>query len=143
MISATPHISFPVGVPLFVDKMFHELNLNTIIHPLKLRGINLSAILRGMISYKLTENFSLKRCHEWLTSPEILEYYHLDSFSLKTLYRALETLGESFGLIMNYVQDYLFSHYSFETTDEYLDWSSLILWGDKAELGEYGYSRDH
>jgi len=143
MISATPHISFPVGVSLFVDKMFHELNLNTIIHPLKLRGTNLSTILRGMISYKLTENFSLKRCHEWLTSPEILEYYHLDSFSLKTLYRALEILGESFGLIMDYVQDYLFSHYSFETTDEYLDWTSLILWGDKAELGEYGYSRDH
>ncbi|MDO4802979.1 MAG: transposase [Prevotellaceae bacterium] len=143
MISATPHISFPVGVSLFVDKMFRELNLDSIICPLKMRGTNLCSILRGMISYKLTENFSIKRCHVWMNTPEILDYYHLNPFSLKTLYRALETLGDSFGLILNSIQDYLFSHYSFETTDEYLDWTSLILWGDKADLGEYGYSRDH
>ena len=64
MISVTPHISFPVGVPLFVDKMFRELNLDSIIRPLKMRGTNLCSILRGIISYKLTENFSIKRCHE-------------------------------------------------------------------------------
>lgn len=83
---------------------------------------------------KLAENFNIKRCHAWMNTPEIHDNYHLNSFSLKTLYRALEILGESFGLIQNYVQDYLFSHYSFETTYEYLDWTSLILWGDRADL---------
>jgi transposase len=24
-----------------------------------------------------------------------------------------------------------------------MDWSSLILWGDKSSIGKYGYSRDH
>ena len=97
LISATPHRSFPVRVSLFVDKMFRELNLDSIIRPLKMRGTNLCPIFRGIISYKLTENFSIKRCHAWMNTLEILDYYHLNSFSLKTLYRALEILGESFG----------------------------------------------
>ena len=37
----------------------------------------------------------------------------------------------------------MFDKYDFEHTDINLDWTSLILYGDKCKLGKYGYSRDH
>lgn len=37
----------------------------------------------------------------------------------------------------------MFQKYDFEHTDINLDWTSLILYGDKSKLGKYGYSRDH
>ncbi len=41
------------------------------------------------------------------------------------------------------IQDRLFQIYNFEHTDINLDWTSLVLYGDKSKLGKYGYSRDH
>jgi transposase len=33
--------------------------------------------------------------------------------------------------------------YDFPHTDVNMDWTSFVLWGTKAQLGEYGYSRGH
>ena len=37
----------------------------------------------------------------------------------------------------------MFSKYDFDHTDINVDWTSIILYGDKCPLGKYGYSRDH
>jgi transposase len=37
----------------------------------------------------------------------------------------------------------LFSKYDFDHTDINMDWTSIVLYGDKCPLGKYGYSRDH
>ena len=67
----------------------------------------------------------------------------MKSFEQKTLYRAIEMIGENYQEIILDLQDVLFSQYDFEHTDINMDWSSLILWGNKSTLGKYGYSRDY
>lgn len=97
----------------------------------------------SLTAYKLSDNFSIKRAHSWLMQPETREYYNLPSFTGKTLYRLLETLGQNSAFIISGLQDRIFSRCQFEHTDVNLDWTSLVLHGSASPLGKYGYSRDH
>ena len=67
------------------------------------------------MSYKLTDNFSIKNAHAWINREEVISD----------------------------IQDQLFNRYNFEHTNINMDWTSIVLHGDKAPLGKYGYSRDH
>ena len=37
----------------------------------------------------------------------------------------------------------LFARYEFEHTNINMDWTSIVLHGNEAKLGKYGYSHDH
>jgi transposase len=100
-------------------------------------------LLQALISYKLNENFSIKRAHEWINREEVLEIFDLEAFGERTLYRTLETIGENREEIISDIQDVLFDRYKFEHTDINMDWTSIVLHGKEAKLGKYGYSRDH
>ena len=132
-----------VGTALAVKKYSKKLDFKHIFSKFKQRGISLKGLVEALISYKLSENLSLTRGSDWINRDEVLEEFDLESFEQKTLYRALETVGEHYQEVILDLQDRLFSLYDFESTDVNLDWSSLILWGNKANLGKYGYSRDH
>ena len=93
------------------------------------------------MSYKLTDNFSIHQAHEWINQDEVLEVFELDTFNRRALYRVLGTIGANKDEIMSDIQDRLFERYEFEHTN--MDWTSIVLHGDKAPLGKYGYSRDH
>lgn len=109
----------------------------------KTRGININNLLPALISYKLTDNFSIKKAHEWINQLEVLEEFTLDSFSERTLYRVLDIIGSNREEIICDLQNVLFSRYDFEHTNINMDWTSIVLHGSEASLGKYGYSRDH
>jgi len=119
------------------------LNFGDIFGKHKTRGIDINGLLQALISYKLTDNFSIKRSHDWITRPEVLAEFNLPPFSERTLYRVLETLGANRDEIISDLQDVLFARYDFEHTDTNMDWTSIVLHGTEAKLGKYGYSRDH
>ena len=123
--------------------MFTSLDLPSLFSPLKKKGIDISTLIKSLTAYKLSDNFSIKRAHTWLMQPDTREWYNLPSFTGKTLYRLLETLGENSAFIISGLQDRIFSRYQFEHTDVNLDWTSLVLHGSASPLGKYGYSRDH
>ncbi|MDR7667333.1 transposase, partial [Methanosarcina sp. Z-7115] len=97
----------------------------------------------GLVSYKLTENFSIKEAGKWLNQEEILDILNLESFNERVLYRTLEILGRNKEEIISDILSSLFLVYDFEETDINLDWTSIVLHGTKSNLGKYGYSRDH
>ncbi len=142
-IETNDNISFPIGTALAVKKYSSKLNFERIFSKFKLRGIPLKGLTEALISYKLSENLSLTRGSDWINRIEVLEEFNLQPFEQKTLYRAIETIGSNYQEIILDLQDILFSQYDFEHTDVNMDWSSLVLWGKKANLGKYGYSRDH
>ena len=142
-INYNNNISFPVGTALAVKKYSEKLCFSHIFSKFKQRGVPLKGLVEALISYKLTENLSLTRGSSWINRLEVLEEFGLQSFEQKTLYRAIETIGENYQEIILDLQDVLFNQYDFVHTDINMGWSSLILWGDKANLGQYGYSRDH
>ena len=128
---------------LMVDDQYERLDLPAIIGRHKDRGVSLDALVRGAIAYKLGDNFSVLRAGEWLNRPEVREHYELPEFNVKTLYRAVETLGQNREHIVRELQDAVLKLLKLPSTDIVMDWTSIVYYGDMASLARYGYSRDH
>jgi len=128
-IEPTENISFPIGTIFLVTRLYDVLNFRTLFGKHKTRGIDINGLLQALISYKLTDNFSIKRAHDWITRPEVLAEFNLPPFSERTLYRVLETLGANRDEIIADLQDVLFARYDFEHTDINMDWTSIVLHG--------------
>jgi len=135
--------SFSIGTMLMVDDLYERLDMPAVIGRHKDRGISLDALVRGMLAYKLGDNFSVLRAGEWLNRPEVREHYELREFNVKTLYRAVETLGRNRERIVRELQDRVLKLLGCESTDVLMDWTSIVYYGDMASLAKYGYSRDH
>jgi len=111
------------------------LNFGEIFSKHKKNGVDISKLFQAIISYRLNENFSIKRAHEWINREEVLERFDLQPFSERTLYRVLETIGANREEIISDIQDILFERYDFEHTDINMDWTSIVLHGTEAKLG--------
>jgi transposase len=135
--------SYPVGTILAVRGIFSRLGLSGVFNKHKGRGICLASLVEANVSYKLADNFSVSKACLWVNQPELLEMFHLKPFEERTMFRVLEILGENREEILFDLQECLFSKFRFEHTDINLDWTSIVLYGDKCKLGKYGYSRDH
>jgi len=142
-IEPNDNISFPIGTIDLVNNLYETLNFSAIFGKHKKNGIDINKLLKALLSYKLSDNFSIKRAHEWINRIEVLELFDLNSFSERTLYRVLETIGDNREEIISDIQDVLFERYDFEHTNINMDWTSIVLHGNEAKLGKYGYSRDH
>ena len=143
LIKPNHNISFSIGTALAVKKYSKKLHFEKIFSKFKQRGIPLKNLVEALTSYRLTENQSLTRGAYWINRADVLDEFSLKSFEQRTLFRGVETIGENYQEIILDLQDILFSIYDFKTTDVNMDWSSLIVWGIKANLAKYGYSRDH
>jgi transposase len=137
------NISFPVGTAIAVKKYSKKLGFREIFSRYKKRGVNLDSLLEAIITYRLTENQSMSRASDWINRLDFLKYFKLEAFEERTLFRALEIIGNNYEEIIYLLQNNLFSLYNFLHTDINMDWTSFVLWGTKAELGKYGYSRGH
>lgn len=137
------NICFPIGTILTVNQLYDILDFPTVFGKHKKYGIDINNLLKALVSYKLTDNFSISKAHEWINRDQVLDIFSLPAFSERTLYRVLETLGNNRETIISDIQDRLFARYDFEHTNINMDWTSIVLHGDKSPLGKYGYSRDH
>jgi transposase len=137
------NICFPIGTILAVNELYDVLDLSTVFGKHKKNGFDINDLLKALVSYKLTDNFSINKAHEWINRDEVLDIFNLEKFSERTLYRVLEILGNNRETIISDIQDRLFTRYDFEHTNVNMDWTSIVLYGDKSPLGKYGYSRDH
>ena len=142
-IKSNNNISFPIGTALAVKEYSSKLCFEEIFSKLKQRGNPLKNLVEALITYRLSENQSLTRGSDWINRDNVLEEFSLKSFEQKTLFRTIAIIGENYEQIILDLQDVLFTLYDFIHHDVNMDWSSLILWGDKSKLGKYGYSRDH
>lgn len=142
-LKSNSNISFPVGTAILVQEYSKKLLFSSIFSKFKQRGIPLCNLVEALITYRLTENQSLSKASYWINRDAILQEFELKPFEERTLFRAIETIGDNYDQIILNLQDILFEQYEFIHTDINMDWSSLILWGDKSKLGKYGYSRDH
>ena len=143
IINPNENISFPIGTIFTVKKYFENLSFSKIFFKYKKKGRNLSSLIEALVSYKLTENFSISKASNWINRKNVLEEFNLKSFHEKTLFRTLSILGKNKEEIIAGIQDNLFSIYNFEHTNSNLDWTSLVIYGEMCKLAKHGYSRDH
>ena len=143
MVKPNKNISFPIGTIRAVCEYYDKLGFSEVFRKHKKRGIDINPLTKALTSYKLTDNLSISRASDWINRNEVLKEFDLETFEQRTLFRTLETIGSNKEEIIAGIQDCLFGRYDFSETDVNMDWTSLILYGDKSILGKYGYSRDH
>ena len=140
VITPNKNISFPIGTVLTVQRYYDHLNLSRIFGKHKSRGHNINSLIKALVSYKLTENQSVTKAADWINRNEVLNTFELESFEQRTLYRALEIIGENREEIIARLQDVLFEIYDlpvrctqtgFEHTNINMDWTSFVSYGDK------------
>mgnify|MGYP001559412852 CR=1 FL=1 len=142
-LDANNNISFPIGTAIAVKKYSSKLDFEGIFSHFKKRGIDLHRLIEALVTYRLTENESICRGSDWINRSHVLQEFNLKGFEERTLFRALEIVGDNYEEIITLLQKSIFSQYEFPHTDVNLDWTSFVLWGNKAELGKFGYSRGH
>ncbi|SET01825.1 hypothetical protein SAMN04488587_1973 [Methanococcoides vulcani] len=76
------NISFPIGTILTVENLYDVLNFSSIFSKHKKHGIDINRLLKALVSYKLRDNFSIKKAHEWITRDEVLELFDLATFNI-------------------------------------------------------------
>ena len=134
--------SFSIGCINLSKKYAKKLGFATIFNRFKTKGQQLSKYVTGLISHKLHFNQSINHAGEWINQPHILNELSISKFNVKTLYRALDTIGRHDKAIMTLFQRRLNEVYNFKDRDSNFDWSSITLFGQKTRLGKKGYSRD-
>ncbi|WFN37924.1 hypothetical protein L1994_05950 [Methanomicrobium antiquum] len=97
------NISFPIGTISAIYRLYNILNFSDIIGKHKRNGIDINKLVKALVSYKLSKNFSIKKAHEWINRDEVLEIFDLESFSERTLYRVLEAIGDNRILSLNFL----------------------------------------
>lgn len=137
------NICFPIGTILAVKNQYEKLGFSRIFGKHKQKGRDINSLLMALISYKLTDNFSIRKASDWINRNEVLDTFDLDQFEERTLYRLLETIGQNKEEIIADIQDSLFENFDFEHTNINMDWTSVVIFGNQSPLGKHGYSRDH
>ena len=142
-IKPNENISFPIGTILAVKGYYRKLNFQRIFGKFKKRGLDINSLTQGLLSYKLTENFSISKASNWINRKQVLHEFELKSFHEKTLFRTLGIIGKNREEIIANIQTNLFNKYNFEHTNCNIDWTSLVVWGEMCKLAKHGFSKDH
>ncbi|MEW6617702.1 MAG: IS1634 family transposase, partial [Patescibacteria group bacterium] len=84
------NICFPIGTILAVKKQYEKLDFSSIFGKHKKKGRDINSLIQALLSYKLTDNFSISKASEWINRGEVLETFDLEKFEERTLFRTLE-----------------------------------------------------
>ncbi|HML26497.1 MAG TPA: hypothetical protein PKC27_07390 [Methanomethylovorans sp.] len=79
------NICFPIGIILTVNKLYDVLDFPTVFGKHRKNGIDINDLLKALVSYKLTYNFSISKAHEWINRDEVLGYLEGSIPSLASL----------------------------------------------------------
>jgi transposase len=141
-ITPNNNISVPIGNIILTEAFFDHFGLYEEIRGLKTKGLDLGKLAELLVAYKLGDNFSVLRCHEFSMQGPVLRHMELPEFDVKTLYRAVEILGENREYIIGRFRKNFLKMYGPELTDTIFDWTSLVYFGSRPDLAARGYSRD-
>jgi len=78
---------------------------------------NLNSLLKALISYELTDNFSIDRAHDWINREEVLKLFNLKQFNERAPLQDSPNLGNNREEIISDIQDIIFRVYDFPHTD--------------------------
>lgn len=135
--------SVPIGTIACVREYLTKLGFDEVFDNAKSRGHSLFPLVCAIISYRLTENFSVEGCGRWLESSEVRNELGIRSkVSHRAINRAVERAGEIMPEVLTHLRKALFSMYDLEHTDVNIDTTSVAVYGKGTGLYDFGYSRD-
>ena len=135
--------SLPIGTIACAREYLEKLELDRVFNDARGRGQPLFPLVCAIISYRLTENFSVEGCGRWLESPEVRNELGIrGEVSHRMINRAVERAGEIMPEVLVHLRRGLFSIYDLEHTDVNIDTTSVAVYAKGTGLYYFGYSRD-
>lgn len=120
-----------------------KLGFDRVFNDAKNKGQPLFPLVCAIISYRLTENFSVEGCGRWLKSPEVRNELGIRvGVSHRMINRAVERYGEIMPEALVHLRRTLFSMYDLEHTDVNIDTTSVTVYAKGTGLHDFGYSGD-
>ena len=141
-VKRNDNLSVPIGNLIWAQAFFERFGLDEVIRSLKSKGTDLAKLAELMVGYKVGDNFSILRCHQFAMQEPIRELMGLPEFDQRGLYRAVETLGANREGIITAFRESFLQSYGPEVTDTVFDWTSLVYFGSKPDLAMRGHSKD-
>lgn len=92
--------------------------------------------------YKLGDNFSILKAHDFIMQHEIRQRFCINEFDVKRLYRVVERLGKSRENVISAFRNKILTEYGKEVINIIFDLTSLVYYGHKLELAMRGHSKD-
>ena len=137
------NISFNAGNLILIDKVDSRFNLfGSIFQNLTGKTKHLKESTKLFIYNKLGKCASVNRLTD-VYQAEVFEYLGFRNVpSERTLYRDLERIGNKSKFIIEKYQQ-LLKRYNLISEKQFTDFSSSYFEGNKAEFGEFGFSRDN
>jgi len=142
-LTANDNISVPVGTVRTVREYLNKLGLGPVFSGLKRKGVPLFPLVTALVSYRLTENFSVDGCGRWLDDPDVRDVVGLEyEVSHRMLYRAAEDIGRNMKDVLSAARSSVRRVYHLPHTDVNMDSSSASVYSKQSSLFSFGYSRD-
>ena len=137
------NISFNVGSLILIKRVDKEFNFfDCIFDSIKGKAKHLIESVKAFVNNRLDKCVSLNQ----ITQSYQQEWFECLGFKEtpreRTLYRDLERIGTKYKFVIEKYQQ-LLKQKKLIGDKQFIDFSSAYFEGDKAELGELGYSRDN
>jgi len=133
----------PIGTIACVGEYLTKPDLDDLFDNSESGGHPLFRLVRAIISYRLTENFSVEGCGRRLESPEVGNEPGIrGEVSHRMIDRAVERCGEIMPEVPSHLRKALFSTYDPEHTDVNIDTASVAVYAEGTGSYDFGYSRD-
>ena len=142
LIKRNDNLSVPIGNLVWARAFFERFGLDEVIRAFKSKGTDLAKLTEAMVAYKVGDNFSILRCHEFMMQRPIRETLGLPEFDVCGLYHAVETLGRNKEPIVTAFRQRFLAEYGPEVTDTACDWTTLAYFGDRPGKAMRGHSKD-
>ncbi len=135
--------SVPIGTMACVGEYLTKPGFDDLFDNYKSRGRPLFQLVCAIISYRLTENFSVEWCGRRLEPPEVRNEPGIRSeVGHRAIDRAAERWGEIMPEVLSHLRKELFSMYDLEHTDVNIGTSSVAVYAEGTGSYDFGYSRD-
>jgi transposase len=141
-VKINDNISVPMGNIMLAEAFFERFGLYGPIKKLKKKGADLGKLAETMVAYKLGDNFSILRCHEFSMQEPIRRVLGLPEMTVRTFYRAVETLGVHSERIVGRFRKRFMRMYGVKAANHIFDWTTLVYYGDRPGLAKRGHSKD-
>lgn len=137
------NVTFGIGSIALIDKVNARFGFfDRLFEGLAPRAKTLRKTAKLLVYNRLSECVSINQIHS-VYPAEVFEYLGFeDSPSKRTIYRDLERIGANFQFIVKKYQQ-LLKKENLISKKQFIDFSSSYFEGNKSELSEFGYSRDH
>lgn len=121
---------------------FERFGLDYAVGGLKSKETALNKLAELMVAYKVGENISIFRRHDFSMKLPIGEHLGLPEFNIRGLYRAVEILGRNREYIIRHFRRTLLRMCGPEITDAVFDWTPSVYFRSKPDLAKRGHSKD-